>query len=130
MFKHTKPLFFNLKILTIFNLFVYFTASESMKIINENSPKVLRDYFTPSVQSDHLILPAFNLTSYKSKSFAFNSSKILNYLLQHDIPYKVISNQVFKSRLKRHLLFIQTQSVAGDDSWLPCNHNIFSDVKL
>ena len=130
MFKHTKPLFKSLKILTIFNLYVYFTASELMKITTSNSPKPLRELFTISAHSGRFICPKFNLEYFKSKSFTYNGSKILNYLLQQDIPYIGISNLVFKTRLKRHLLTIQSQSVAGDDAWLPCNHNMFSDVRL
>lgn len=130
MFKHTKPLFQSLNILTVFNLYVYFTASELMKILNSNSPKPLYDFFKISAHSERCIYPKFNLEFYKSKSFVFNGSKILNYLLQQDIPYSGISNPVFKSRLKRHLITMQSQSVARDDAWLPCNHNIFSDINF
>ena len=78
-----------------------------------------------------LDLPKFNFESFIAKSFMFNSSKILNYLLGNDIPYmNVISDSVFKSRLKFHLLTLQGQSRAGDDDWLPCNHDIFSSVIL
>ena len=130
MFKHTKPMFQSLNVLTVFNLYVYFTASELKKIMNTNSPKFLREFFTVSAHSGRFIFPKFNLEYFKSKSFVYNGSKILNYLQQQDIPFTGISNPVFKSRVKRHLLTIQSQSVAGDSSWLPCNHNIFSDVKL
>ena len=100
------------------------------KIMNTNSPKFLSEFFTVSAHSERFIVPKFNLEYFKSKSFVYNGSKILNYLQQQDIPFTGISNPVFKSRVKRHLLTIQSQSVAGDSSWLPCNHNIFSDVKL
>ena len=130
IFKHTKPLFQSLNILTVFNLYVYFTASELMKILNSNSPKPLYDFFKISAHSERCICPKFNLEFFKSKSFVFNGSKILNYLLQQDIPYSEISNSVFKSRLKRHLITMQSQSVARDDAWLPCNHNIFSDINF
>ena len=130
MFKHTKPMFQSLNVLTVFNLYVYFTASELKKIMNTNSPKFLSEFFTVSAHSGRFIVPKFNLEYFKSKSFVYNGSKILNYLQQQDIPFTGISNPVFKSRVKRHLLTIQSQSVAGDSSWLPCNHSIFSDVKL
>ena len=128
--RHTKPFFKNLKILTVFNLYVYFTASELMKILNTNTPKLLKEYFTISTHSGRFIYPKFNLEYYKTRSFVFNGSKILNHLLQQDIPYTGITNFTFKSRLKRHLLTIQSQSIAGDDGWLPCNHNIFSHIRL
>jgi hypothetical protein len=41
-----------------------------------------------------------------------------------------ISNSVLKTRLKRHLIAMQSQSVARDDAWLPCNHKIFSDINF
>jgi Mor family transcriptional regulator len=50
--------------------------------------------------------------------------------MQQDIPYTGISIEVFKTRLKRHLMAIQSQYVAGEDYWLPCNHDIFPAVKI
>ena len=129
-FRHTKPFFKNLKILTVYNLYVYFTASELMKILTTNTPKLLSDYFITSTHSKRFIYPKFNTEYYKTKSFVFNGSKILNYLLQQDIPYTGIKNSTFKARLKRHLLTIQGQSIARDDGWLPCNHSIFSHIRL
>ena len=130
MFRHTKPMFQSFNVLTVFNLYVYFTASELKKILNTDSPKNLREFFTVSAHSGRIIFPKFNLEFFKSKSFVFNGSRILNYFLQQDIPFTGISHSVFKTRVKRHLLTIQSQSVAGDSSWLPCNHNIFSDVQI
>ena len=61
----------------------------------------------------------------------YNGSKIINHLLECDIPYfGLISIPVFKSRLKRHLLFMQSKSRSGDEDWLQCNHDIFSDITL
>ena len=114
MFRHTKPFFKNLRILTVYNLYIYFTASELMKILNTNTPKLINEFFTISSRSGRFIYPKFNLEYYKTKSFIFNGSKILNYLLQQDIPYTEITNSTFKARLKRHLLTIQSQSIAGD----------------
>ena len=131
IFQHTKPFFSSYGLLTIFNLYTYFTATESMKILRDESPKLLMGNFILSERSLRLIYPKFKREFFKTKSFTFNSSKILNYLLEHDIPYHgVISEAVFKSRLKRHLLAIQSQSRTGDSGWLPCNHNIFSDVAI
>jgi hypothetical protein len=67
---------------------------------------------------------------FKSKSFVFNGSRIVNYLQQQDVPYSGISNSVFKTRLKRHLITMQSQSVARDNAWLPCNHNIYSEMNF
>ena len=65
------------------------------------------------------------------KSFIFNSSKVLNYLLVHNVPYfDTVSEHTFKYRLKSHLLYLQGQCRAGDMEWLPCNQTIFSDVRF
>ena len=129
IFQHTKPMFYNLKILNIFNLYTYFTAVEGMKILRNRSPKHIMNKFKISVHSFRLIYPKFKVESLKMKSFMFNSSKILNYLLVNNVPYfDIISENTFKSRLKSHLLYLQGQCRAGDMEWLPCNHDIFSDV--
>ena len=76
-------------------------------------------------------ITVFKYESLKNKFFTFNCSKILNYFYDHDIPYfGIISDSVFKSRLKHHLLAIQGQSRTGNDEWLPSNHNIFSHDRL
>ena len=101
-----------------------------MKILTDQSPKQLFEYFVKSTILNRLIQPKFKLTSFRDRSFSHHGSKILNYLLKHDIIYTEVSKIVFTARLKRHLLFTQSQSIAGDDAWLPCNHDIFSDIKL
>ena len=116
--------------LNVFNLYTYMTASESMKIVTSKSPKIIFMKFNVSGRSLRLIYPLFKSTKIMNSSFVYNSSKILNHLLQNDIKYYDLSLSVFKSRLKRHLMFVQSQSLDGDDSWLPCNHDIFSDVRL
>ena len=130
-FQHTKPMFANLKVLTVFNLFTYFTAVESMKVLRSDAPKAIVKNFTISTITSRLIFPKCKLEATKSRSFIYNGSKILNYLLDNDIPYPaIISEQVFKARLKSHLLFSQSQSRTGDVEWLPCNHSIFSYIRL
>ncbi len=127
-FQHTKPLFFQNNTLTVFNLYYYMTAMESMKIINTCIPISLYNKFKISKISNRCIVPKFSLSKIMNKSFIFNSSKILNYFIQHDIKYNELSIDVFKKRLKRHLIFTQTLSVRREGSWLPCNHDLFSDI--
>ena len=106
------------------------TGSESMKVVTSQNPKLLFKHFMISARSSRLILPKFKSSKLMNGSFVYNASKILNFLKQNDIDYSNLSLNVFKLRLKRHLLFCQSQSVDGDDSWLPCNHDLFSDVHL
>ena len=130
MLPHTKPLFTKLKILNVFNTYTYVSACEAMKLIQRNIPKIIRGMFELSNRSSRIILPSFSLSTVKNTSFIFNSAKILNFLLDHDIKYNELTYEQFKKRLKRHLIAIQMKSIRGDDSWLPCNHDIFSTVTL
>ncbi len=130
MFQHTKPLFRKIKVLTIFNIYYYMSALEAMKIMNSKSPPALFSFYNISERSKRLIPPKFNLTRLMNKSFIYKSSKLLNHLITQDIKYYELPLSIFKKRLKRHLLFLQSLSRAGDSSWLPCNHHLFSDVHI
>ena len=74
------------------------------------------------------MLPKFNLATNANKSFVFNSSKIVNYLLNQDILFTENNILNFKNMLKRHLMFQQSVSINKDPNWLPNNNNIFSDI--
>ena len=101
------------------------------KISNTAAPINIYKNFQNSARSLRLIIPKFKHESLKRMSFIYNGSKIINHLLECDIPYfGLISIPVFKSRLKRHLLFMQSKSRSGDEDWLQCNHDIFSDITL
>ena len=128
IFPHTKPLFKKSNVLTVFNLYYYMTCIEATKIVQFESPIAIYEFFDISIRSQRFIIPKFRLSKIMNKSFIYNSSKILNYLLQQDIKYYELSPDNFKTRLKKHLTFTQSLSINGDDEWLPCNHDIFSDV--
>ena len=130
IFPHTKPLFFRLKLLTIFNLYSYFCGCVSMRILCHQTPINIFKSFNVSVKSYRLIYPKFQNSKIKNSSFVFNASKILNYLCDHEIPYYILTAPIFKLRLKNHLLHVQNKSLKGDDNWLPCNHDLFSNVTV
>merc|ERR1712025_714822 len=99
-----------------------------MKILLTKSPANIFNNFEVSERSIRLLIPHFKHETLKRLSFTYNGSKIINHLLECDIPYfGLISIPVFKSRLKRHLLTNQSRSRSGDEDWLQCNHDIFSD---
>ena len=129
-FQNTKPMFFRLKLMTVFNLFTYVTGCIAMRLINERIPIDIYNRFKISSRSDRLLYPKFCSSKIKNNSFVLNSSKILNYLYEHDIPYHLLSTPVFKKRFKNHLLFVQNLSIIGDHNWLPCNHDIFSNITI
>ena len=101
-----------------------------MRILNQTIPVNIFEKFVISERSYRLIFPKFNLSKIKDNNFIFNASKILNYLLVNDIPYYILSASVFKKRLKSHLINMQNQSITGDVNWLPCNHDLFSQVTV
>ena len=62
MFQHTKPLFFRLKILTVSNLYFYFSGCIAMRILNQTIPVNIFEKFVISERSYRLIFPKFNLS--------------------------------------------------------------------
>jgi hypothetical protein len=98
-----------------------------MRLIEEKIPVNIYNRFTLSDRSSKILYPKFSMSKIKNNDI-FNSSKILNYLLGHDIPYHILPITTFKKRLKNYLLNIQNRSIPGDNNWLPCNHDFFSNI--
>ena len=113
IFQHTKPLFFRLNLLTVSKLFFYFSGCITIRIFNQAIPINISSKFTISERSYRLLYPMLKSNKIKNHNFIFNSSKILNYLLAHDITYYILSVPVFKKRLKVHLLNVQNASING-----------------
>ena len=128
-FQHTKQLFKKTNILSVHNLYYYITACEGMKILTSKKPRALYNLYQQSV-TDRLILPKFSKVGNKAKSFIFNSSKILNYLIANRIKYKLTSLASYKLNLKRFLMARQNISINKDPNWLPINISLFTDVKV
>ena len=101
-----------------------------MAILKCRQPKQLFSLFTVSNRSSRLVIPKFKKSRIKNENFLYNASRILNYLSDNDISYLVCSPEIFKKRLKQHLLNMQSISVNGDANWLPCNNNLFSDIVI
>ena len=129
-FQNTKQLFKKTHILTLHNMYFYFTASEGRRIIDAGKPARIYDYFDISPRSHLLLLPKYKKEKLKSSSFIFNASKIINYFSTNHISYRDISQSKFKILLKRHLMALQSKSLNSDPNWLPSNFSIFSDVQL
>ena len=127
-FQHTKPMFFKLKLLTVFNLYNYFCGCFAMSILKNESPSQIFKLFNVSERSGRLLLPKFVSSKIMYNNFIYNASKLLNFLNENDIPYSILSPPIFKKRLKNHLLNMQNESVHGDANWLQCNHSLFSNI--
>ena len=130
IFQNTKPLFQKTYILTVHNLYFYFSACEAFKVLSSKKPATIFDFFEISPGSSRLILPKFNKEKTKSNSFIFNSSKIINLLAANNIKYSVLSLQRFKTLVKRFLMTRQNKRINNDPNWLPLNYSIYSDVVL
>ena len=127
-FQHTKPMFFKLKLLTVFNLYNYFCGCFAMSILKNESPGQIFKLFNVSERSGRLLLPKFVSSKIMYNNFIYNASKLINFLYENDIPYSILSPPIFKKRLKNHLLNMQNESVQGDANWLQCNHSLFSNI--
>ena len=116
-------------ILTIHNLYFYHTACEAIKVLSSKKPDaIFKLYeFTPSFKP---ILTKFNKEKLKSRSFIFNSAKLLNFITANKIDYKTTHFNTFKLNLKRFLMNRQNVSLKKDPNWLPLNYSLFSDVKV
>ena len=90
-FQNTKPLFKKSNILTIQNLYFYLTTTETRKILTTGKPDHISDLYNKSVRTNRLILPQFKYERYKSNSFIFNSSKIVNHVLAYGIDIYAMS---------------------------------------
>ena len=129
-FQNTKLLFKRSNILTIHNLYYYLTTTTASKILTTSKPEQIFDFFTKSLRSSRLILPKFKIERYKTNSFIFNSSKIVNYFSSNNFDINAMSQTTLKINLKRYLMSQQSATMHGDPNWLPCNLSIFSDISL
>ena len=129
-FQHTKALFKKAHILTVHNLYYSLTANQAKKILCSKVPQSIFDLFSISENTDRLILPKFKKETFKSYSFVFTSSKILNYLKANKIDYRSTTNDAFKKAVKRFLMAKQCISIKNDPNWLPINTSLFTDVVI
>ena len=130
MFVNTKPLFQMTGILNIYNLYYYLTASELHRILSSNKPIDIYNHFDVSPRSHRILLPKFNKEKYKSQSFVFNASKIVNYFVSNKISHFDTTNASYKISIKRHLLKRQSICLKNDLNWLPYNLSIFSEINI
>ena len=99
-FQHNKTIFKKINILTIHNLYFYHTGCAAVIILSSKKPDAIFRLYesTPSLK---LILPKFKKEKIKTRSFVFNSSKILNFITANKIDYKTTHFNTFKLNFKR-----------------------------
>ena len=119
MKEHTKPIFKDKKILTLYNLYHYTSMYELMKIVKYECPKPLHDTFSMSSRNNRnlIILPP-----HKNNQFSYKSAVLWNKLLR---PLKIpslyeIDVNVFKYTLKNYL--IKQQNFGDGPNWINANN--------
>ena len=116
--EHTKPLFKQHEILTIHNLYKYHTSLEMAKILKHRTPILMHDKFSLSKRNNETLV----LLGKHSNEFMFNGPQIWNSAIKVIAPKLSFGNiiiNIFKSKLKKHLLEIQSN--LDRDTWLPQN---------
>ena len=121
---HTKSIFNSNNILTIYNLFYYFTLSDIAKIRQLKSPEYLYTLLKINGDKDRMDIPLLK-TSHYQNNFLYQGPKLWNQILpfvknKHDsqLPSNL---RIFKSRLKTFLLQMQSYGENISDDWLPSN---------
>ena len=122
---HTKDIFNDNKILTIYNLYYYFTFLEIFKLKFYNTPEYLRDSLNIKPDNDRIILPKLSSSHYQN-NFLHQGPRIWNLIIA---KYRCLNisftpKQV-KRKIKEILLQMQSYSTINHTSdWLPVNNNI------
>jgi hypothetical protein len=114
---HSKPLFFELKILPIYDLYKYTLATYMYKILNNLIPVLSHQTFARNVRTHSHntrqksnICPPFCRTSLRQGTICFQGPKLWNLL--PDAMKSAPSVHVFKRHLKKFLLDFLSCSVS------------------
>ena len=104
--EHTKPLFQEHKILTLPNLFTFFTYMELFKILKLRDPITMHSQFTLSQRK-----PTLLINDFPSENFVSTSTKLWNIITPKlkliDFSTKI---STVKNRLKKGLLILQNSN--------------------
>ena len=115
--EHTKPLFQKLEILTVQNLYHYYTFMETFKILKQRSPLPLLENYKFSRRSYLTYVKI--LPSTPDNQFLYKSAIIWNTLrAKLNINDLSASSSSVKKQLKTSLL--KNQHAHHDIEWLPC----------
>ena len=116
--EHTKPLFKLHDILTVHNIYKYYTSLEMVKILKHRTPLLMYEQFKLSKRNNETLV----ILGTYSNQFMYNGPQIWNSIIKVIAPKLSLRNiiiNIFKSKLKKYLL--QIQSSLDTDTWLPQN---------
>ena len=117
----SKPIFQNLKILTLPNIYNYQTCLEVLKILKFHRPSPLYETYKLSQRNNSTLL----ILPHNTNHFAYISSRMWNVAMKHlarDSALIDIKLGSFKKRLKNCLLEIQGKY--DDIEWYPNNFKL------
>ena len=137
---HTKMVFIENKILSVYNIYNYMTVLEIHKLMMFQEPQYLCEIL--NLEDDNLLrrnnrisIPFFKNTHYQN-NFCYQAPDLWNFLGANASVCDNVTNSPslnsMKARLKRFLLKMQThgQSVESDINWYSFNHSIEAYIKL
>jgi len=112
--EHTKPIFKRLKILTVQNLFKYYSISEIYKIIKFRCPYSLYESITISKRFTSLTI----ILAQKSNTFIYIASKFWNEIHKRILnPNDGLATSINLVKLRTKNLLLESQSADLKDHW-------------
>ena len=137
---HTKMVFIENEILSVYNIYNYMTVLEIHKLMMFQEPQYLCEIL--NLEDDNLLrrnnrisIPFLKNTHYQN-NFCYQAPDLWNLLGANASVCDNVTNSPslnsMKARLKRFLLKMQThgQSVESDINWYSFNHSIEAYIKL
>ena len=118
---HTKSTFNNHKILSVYNLYFYFTVSCIARLRQLRSPEYLYSLLNIDNDKHRIIIPLLKTEHYQ-QNFLYQGPKLWNQILPYikDRNFNIPSTMsLFKSRTKDFLL--KLQSYGDENNWTPAN---------
>ena len=138
--EHTKPIFTQLKLLTVYNLYNYHVGIETFNIIKFRRPYSIFEKLKVSNRNTLLLIQPRIRLSIRANNFVYKSASIWNAVMPNifekvplnfnglQVPGSVpgsditISITCVKNKLKKILLYIQ--ALGHTFEWDPRNHEI------
>ena len=118
--EHTKPIFNNLEIMTVHNIYSYHCVIGLLKILKFRLPISLYSQFELSKRKDTLLL-----TPTPSINFIYKSSVLWNSL-RTKLSMVDFSINVNSTKSKLKTLILSNQSSGDADEWSDYNYNILN----
>lgn len=129
---HTKNVFFDNNILTVYNMYNYMTILEIGKVLRIGEPTYLCEVLNlnsrENTRNNRLHLPKFTRNHYQN-NFCYQAPKLWNLIASKALDCKFITwaptISAMKSRLKKFLLQIQSYGTDKNDlNWYDSNKSI------